>query len=163
MFEKGELMKVLVVYYSRTGVTKKVGENISFWLRAKREEIIDAVNRKGLLGYLKARRDASLKRLTKIFVKEYNPKDFNMIIIGTPIWSKTLPPAIRTYIEQNKDVLKEKELGFFCTMGNNGDKKVFEEMEQLIGRKPRATLVLKTKDVVQSNYEHAIREFVNKL
>ncbi len=156
-------MKVLVVHYSRTGVTRKVGENISFWLKAKREEIVDVVNRKGLLGYLKAGRDASRKRFTKISQQEYDPRDFNMILIGTPIWAWTIPPAIRTYIELNKEVLKEKELGFFCTMGGNGDKKAFEEMERLIGRKPRATLSLKTKDVVQSNYETAIREFVKKL
>lgn len=156
-------MKVLVVYYSRTGVTKKVGENLSFWLKAKREEIVDDVNRKGLLGYLKAGRDASRKRFTKISPQEYDLRDFNMIIIGTPIWAWTITPAIRAYIVRNKDILKEKELGFFCTMGGNGDKKAFEEMQKMIGRKPRATLALKTKDVVQSNYENAIREFVKKL
>lgn len=156
-------MKVLVVYYSRTGTTKKVGENISFWLKAKREEIIDEKNRKGPIGYIKGGRDATKKELTQISKQEWNPRDFNMIIIGTPIWAWTVSPAVRTYIEQYKDVLKEKELGFFCTMGANGDKQAFAEMEKIIGRKPRAVLALKTKDVVQSNYETAIRDFVKRL
>jgi menaquinone-dependent protoporphyrinogen IX oxidase len=156
-------MKVLVVYYSRTGTTKKVGENIAFWLKARREEIIDGKDRKGPIGYIKAGRDASAKKFTKISKAEWDPREFNMIIIGTPIWAWTIAPAIRTYIEQHKDVLKDKELGFFCTMGSNGDKNAFKVMETLIGRKPKATLSLKTRDVVQSNYETAIREFVKKL
>lgn len=156
-------MKILVVYYSRTGITKKVGENLSLWLKAKREEILDETNRKGPIGYVKAGRDATAKKLTKISKQEWDPKEFNMIIIGTPVWAWTITPAIRTYINQYNDILKEKELAFFCTMGSNGDKNVFEEMERLIGRKPRATLSLKTKDLVRSNYENAIRNFVKKL
>lgn len=156
-------MKTLIVYYSRTGTTKKVGENISFWLKAKREEVIDEKNRKGPIGYVIAGKDATNKKFTKISKQEWDPKEFNMIIIGTPVWAWTITPAIRTYIEKYKDILKEKELGFFCTMGANGDKQTFEVMEKLIGRKPKATLALKTKEVVQSEYETKIREFVKKL
>jgi len=156
-------MKTLIVYYSRTGITKKVGENLSFWLKAKKEEVVDEKNRKGPIGYVIAGKDATNKKLTKISRQEWDPKEFNMIIIGTPVWAWTVTPAIRTYIEQYKDVLKEKELAFFCTMGSNGDKQTFEVMEKLIGRKPKATFALKTRDVAQSNYETAIRDFVKKL
>jgi len=156
-------MKKLVVYYSKTGITKKVAENISFWLKANREEILDEKEWRGAIGYLKAGRDAAEKKLTKISEPEWDPADFNMVIIGTPVWAWTMTPAIRTYIEKYKDVLKEKELGFFCTMARNGDKRAFKAMEELIGRKPRAFLSLKTKEVVQSKYETAVREFVKKL
>src|SRR3989339_377766 len=121
-------MKTLIVYYSRTGITKKVGENLSFWLKAKKEEVVDEKNRKGPIGYVIAGKDATNKKLTKISRQEWDPKEFNMIIIGTPVWAWTVTPAIRTYIEQYKDVLKEKELAFFCTMGSNGDKQTFEVM-----------------------------------
>jgi flavodoxin len=156
-------MKTLVVYYSRTGTTKKVAENIAFWLKAKKEEIIDQKNRKGPLGYIMGGKDASTKQLTDISAREWDISEFNRVVIGTPVWAWTMAPAIRTYIELNKDILKDKELCFFCTMGATGDRQTFEEMEKIIGRKPKAVLTLKTRDIVQTNYENAIREFVKRL
>jgi flavodoxin len=40
--------KILVVYYSRTGVTKKLAENIAKELHADGEELVDIKKRKGL-------------------------------------------------------------------------------------------------------------------
>ena len=59
-------MKTLVVYYSRTGFTKLVAEMIADKLGADCKEIIDKTDRKGVLGYLKAARDAMQKKKTKI-------------------------------------------------------------------------------------------------
>ena len=45
-------MKVLVVYYSRTGNTKFVAEAIAQSLEADIEEIKDGKNRMGVFGFL---------------------------------------------------------------------------------------------------------------
>ncbi len=58
--------KSLVVFYSRTGTTKRVAESISNLLKCDVEEIVDRKNRKGPLGYLKSESDAMSKKLTVI-------------------------------------------------------------------------------------------------
>ena len=50
-------MRSLVVYYSRTGVTKKVAEAISQMLGADIEEIIDRRDRRGPKGFFTGGRE----------------------------------------------------------------------------------------------------------
>ena len=57
-------MKNLVVYYSRTGRTKKIAKEIQERLNADIEEIHDVKNREGILGWLSAGRDAGTKKTT---------------------------------------------------------------------------------------------------
>lgn len=48
--------KIMIVYYSRTGNTHKVAEDMASRLGAGTERLIDRKNRKGLLGYIKSGR-----------------------------------------------------------------------------------------------------------
>jgi hypothetical protein len=60
---------------------------------------------------------------------------------------------IRTYLTEHKD--KFKQVAFFCTMSSDGDIKAFKEMGEIIGKKPLATLALKTKEVVDNSFAKA--------
>jgi len=117
-------MKTLIVYYSRTGATKKLAGFLAEKLGAESEEIKDTVKRAGVTGYLLAGRDASLRRLTKLETIKNNPADFDLVIIGTPIWAFNMSAPIRTYLTEQKD--KFKRVAFFCTMGGSGDEKAFK-------------------------------------
>jgi flavodoxin len=55
-------MKPLVVFYSRTGTTKKVAAVISDYLNGTLKEIVDTVDRSGISGYAAAREDAVWKK-----------------------------------------------------------------------------------------------------
>jgi len=152
-------MKNLVVYYSRTGTTKKVANSIAKELKCDIEEIYDLKNRDGAIGYLSAGKDATLKKLTEIKDIKNDPNKYDLIIIGTPIWSWTMASAIRTYMNVNKTNFKK--VAFFCTMGG-GKGKTFEHMEELCNKKPKALLELTTKEV-KGNYLFKVREFVDDL
>lgn len=147
------MKNTLIVYYSRTGITKKLADFVANKIGVTTEEIKDTVSRTGAVGYLLAGKDATLRRLTKIETPKLNPADFDLVIIGTPVWAWTMSTPIRTYLEEYKSQFKE--VAFFCTMGGNGDKKAFKEMEEIIGKKPTATLALKTKEVVDNNFAKA--------
>ena len=84
-----------------------------------------------------------------------DPKKYDLIIIGTPVWAWTTTPAIRTYLTQNKP----KKVAFFCTSGGSKGK-VFEDMEEL-SKKPLATLDLVDKKINESM--KTIQEFCQKL
>lgn len=59
-------MKTLVVFYSRTGNTKKMAKILAKELHADIDEIVDLKNRKGILGYIFSGRDAMKQLKTKI-------------------------------------------------------------------------------------------------
>src|SRR3989339_644824 len=99
-------MKTLIVYYSRTGTTKRVAEAIAEKLGADLEEIVDKKDRKGAMGYLTAGRDATLRRLTEIEPLKKRAEDYDLVIIGTPIWSWNMSVAVRAYLSLNKEALK---------------------------------------------------------
>ncbi|UCD04519.1 MAG: flavodoxin family protein [Candidatus Woesearchaeota archaeon] len=153
-------MKSLVVFYSRTGNTKKLAKSINELLKNEIEEIIDTKKRKGALGFFIGGKDASQKKLTKIKDIKKDPLKYELILIGTPIWMGRMCPAIRTYICKNKD--KFKNVAFFCTMGSEGNKEKFIDMEESCGKKPIATLELRTKEVADKEYKK-VKEFIKKL
>ena len=99
-------MRILVVFYSRTGSTKKIGELLSKELNSESEEIIDTKRRKGIIGFIISGKDATLKKLANIEKIQKDPENFDVIILGTPIWNRNMTPAIRTYITEYKNKIK---------------------------------------------------------
>ena len=154
-------MKILIVFYSRTGVTKKVAKDISVLLKADMEEIIDKKNRDGAMGYLFAGRDATFKKLTEVNEQKYNPADYDVIVIGTPVWAFKMCPAIRTYITKNKDYFKNVAL--FCTYGGTGANDTMIDLMELCGKNYIATLSLKTNEVLKNEYHHKLSDFAERI
>ena len=154
-------MKILIAYYSRTGTTKKVAEIIAEKIGAEVEEIRDTVDRSGAKGYLISGRDAMKKSLTKLEPLRLDPAEYELVIVGTPVWAWNMSVPVRTYLTENKD--KFKKTAFFCTMGGSGDEKTFAGMGEIIGQKPAGNLALKTREVAENNFEKQAEEFVDKL
>jgi len=68
-------MRTLIVFYSRTGYTRKLAEKLSNLLAADKEEVIDQKSRKGIFGYLGAGREGVLKKSTEISsVNSFTPR-----------------------------------------------------------------------------------------
>jgi flavodoxin len=151
-------MKTLVVFYSRTGTTKKVGELIAQKLNAEIEEIQDTTDRSGAKGYLISGRDAMQRKLTELKPLKSNLSEYDLAIIGTPIWGWNMSVPIRTFLTEQKDKLKK--VAFFCTMGGSGDKKAFQEMEGIIGKKPEAALALSTREVAKNDFISPVEKFI---
>jgi len=154
-------MKTLVIYYSRTGITKKIGQAIASKIQADTEEIIDLKDRKGVWEYLKAGRDAMKRIPAQISVTKNNPDYYDLVVIGTPVWAGNMACAIRTYIGQNKD--KIKKLALFCTMGGAGDQKTFTELESLCGKTAVAKITVKTSDAGKPETDARLDEFAKQL
>jgi len=136
-------MKILVVFYSRTGNTRRVGEEIAKNLNADIDEIIDKKKRSGIIGWLGGGIDALFKKLTEIENKK-RPEEYDIAIIGTPVWVGTISPAIRTYLSQNKF----NKTAFFCVYRTDKGK-TFNEMEKL-STKPEAVLEIKDREIEKS-------------
>ena len=153
-------MEYLVVYYSRTGNTKKVGRRIAEMLNCGKKEIFDKKDRSGTLGFLKGGWDAWREKMTEIY-NDNSPIDSDHFIIGTPVWSGKLAPAVRTYLKKRKQHLQN--VSFFCTHGGTGGEKTFKEMENLCGKKPVATLEISEDEIIEEYFEVKVKEFVKNV
>ncbi len=110
-------MRILVVYYSRTGATKFVAQAIASELSADIEEIVDQKKREGKIGWMKAGRDAMQEKQTEIATVK-TLAYYDLIILGTPVWAWRPTPAIRTYVAKNGDLAGKKVALFFTMDGN---------------------------------------------
>ena len=144
-------MKPLVVFYSRTGTTKKVGEALANLLQCDSEELIDTKKRKGPLGFLRSGRDAARNKLTVLAPIIHDPALYDVVALGTPVWSGLMSSPMRTYITINKS--KFNRVAFFCTQGGNENRKLFDDMQALCGRSPVSVLALRASVVKNEEYE----------
>lgn len=154
-------MQTLVVYYSRTGHTKKVGEELVKALQCDMEEILDTVNRAGPVGWMNSGRQASNKSLTKLQPIKNDPSKYDLVIVGTPVWARHVSTPVRTYLAENKDRLKN--VAFFCTEGSTGSEGTFSDMEELAGKKPKATLTIAAADLKSGGYADKVNKFADAL
>lgn len=123
-------MKSLVVYYSRSGNTRFVAEKISQKIGGDIEEIIDKKRRKGPLGFVIGGFDATRGRKTDIAEMKKSPRDYDLIVVGTPMWNKRITPAVRTYLEDNK--FSEKRVALFCTNNGSQSERVFKTLKEIL-------------------------------
>ena len=154
-------MKTLVVYYSRTGFTKKLAHALAVKLQAETEELVDNTSRKGIMGWIKGGRDAVKKFMTVISPAQKDPAQYDLVVVGSPVWAGSMAPALRTYLTQQKSKIKKSAC--FCTMGGSGGQGLFSQVEEILEQKPSATLALKTKQVAGNQYAAELDRFAEQI
>lgn len=124
-------MKSLVVYYSRTGNARFVAQTIAAEVGADVEEVIDLKKRSGVFGFLTGGSDARRGKKTEIGAVTKSPADYDLIVVGTPVWAGRPVPAITSYLKKND--LSGKKTAIFLTQGGKKPQtKAFDATKALI-------------------------------
>ena len=89
-------MKTLVVYYSRSNITKKIAEEIQKELNGDIEEIKPLKSYEGKTGYAKAGYESVRRKTPEIEAVKHNPADYDLAVIGTPVWASTMASPVYT-------------------------------------------------------------------
>jgi len=114
-------LKILVVYYSFEGDVKFIGDAIAKELNADVLELkleVEMKSKDFVKNYL-GEKQVLMK--TEPLLKPYyeKPNEYDVVIIGTPIWSGTYAPAIRTFL--NSEIFQDKLIGlFYCFTVKHG-------------------------------------------
>jgi flavodoxin len=153
-------MKTLVVYYSRSGNTRKIAHEIARLLNADVDEIVSLRRYGGVFGYIKAGYHALKGKIVKIkFIK--NIDAYAWIIIATPNWGARMASPVLSYLKLHD--LSKKNIGVCCVQGGSGGEKVISQVENIIGKKARASLIINQADFKDNGYVSKIKGFCNKL
>ena len=153
--------RTLVVYYSRTGITRTVAHAISAALPCDVEEIIDTKNRMGIFGYFRSGFDAFFERPASLKPTRYNPADYDLVIVGTPIWNASLSAPVRTYLTMHKG--EPRQVAFFCTYGGSGSRRVLGQMAEACGLKPVDVLEVRESEVKRGEHLSRVKSLLANL
>jgi flavodoxin len=154
-------MKILIVYYSRDGHTRTIAKEMSSILAADIEEIREMKKRKGIIGWLSAGQDSFLKRTVVIENSVIDPTNYDLVIIGTPVWAWTMSPGVRAWLKKYGKNLKK--VIFFVTMGGSGDKRTFADMTKLCANPPLLTASFIDKTIDTKWYQAELDKFLREI
>ena len=118
------MSKILISYFSASGVTKSVAERISSIVNGDLFEI-EPVNKytSADLDWTNKQSRSSIEMNDKssrpeVKNKVDNVDDYDTVLIGFPVWWYTAPTIINTFIEENN--LENKKVYVFVTSGGSG-------------------------------------------
>lgn len=126
-------MKTLVVYYSLEGSCKLIAETVADAAGAEilRISPVKDIPSKGFFKFFIGGMLAGIKHAPKLKPFAANPPDYDLVVIGTPVWNNTLVPAIRSFA--SKFDWSGKRVALFACCGGSGDKALAELKKILHG------------------------------
>ena len=142
-------MKSLVVYYSRTNITKKLAQDIASKADADVEQIIPKNDYHGKIGYMRGGKDAIQEKIIDLEPLKYDPQDYDVVYLGTPVWAGKSSNPLISYIWQNEG--KFSNVKFFITAGSTGFDSTVKQLEKYT-KAPVSTLTVTTKQVKKGEY-----------
>lgn len=152
--------ETLVVYYSRSGTTKRVAGYLAEALGADLELIEEPRSRAGVGGYLRSAFEAVGKRLPSIQTRR-DPRDYGLVVVGTPVWFGTMSSPVRAYLVAHAKQLPRA--AFFAVMGGRGGDDAVREMQRATGAVSAPTCVLRQDDVEHDRYRDRSDAFLRAL
>jgi flavodoxin len=152
---------VLVCYYSMTGNTRRLAQEIQRATGAGLEEIREPRPRHGFSGVVRALFDAVTKRQPALMDVQHDPASVDLLVLGGPIWAGRLASPVRAYATRFGK--KAPRLAFFCTEGSEGAEAAFAELEALTGHAGLAALAVDARHLDQAAHAQALRDFITRL
>ncbi len=151
-------MKILIVYYSYSGNTKKVAGQLCEYLRQKGQvDIIELRAQDESDSFFGQCRRAFARQRAKIEPVDFDLIGYDLICFGTPVWAFAPTPAMNTCLDQAQNI-QGKEIILFTTFGSGtGNTRCLNYMQRILADKGARSF--KRFSVQQCKIGY--REFVN--
>lgn len=137
--------KVLIVFFSRTGTTRRVAESIARGTRGELEELRECKSRRGIFGWLRSGYDGTYRRAAETLPIARDLRSYDLVFIGSPTWSRALSSPVRGFLERRGPELEN--VATFATCQEQGADVVLDQMAALLPNPPLARLALLEREV----------------
>ncbi len=116
--------KSLVIYYSLEGNTALIAKAVAETIHADLLQLqpVKSIPNKGFLKFFWGGKQVMMKERPELQPFNINPADYDLIVLGTPVWAGSYSPAFRTFFAQHP--LKGKHIAFFCCYGGSAGKTI---------------------------------------
>jgi flavodoxin len=149
--------KILVVYFSRTGHTRQIATALARALPADLEELREP---RAERSWLRSALDGFLGRRTMLQPVAHVARDYDLVVVGGPVWVGALSSPVRTYLDAHRGQFRE--IAFFCS-GGGAPGSVFEQMARITGMRPKATLAVLGEEQIEGLDRPKLEAFVRAL
>ncbi len=154
-------MKTLVVYYSFTGNTRKVAEELAGRLGADLTELIEERPRKGLSGAIRAIFESLRHRASEITPVTAPLRKYDLIILAAPLWAGHIASPMRDFAERYREELSQ--VSFVITHGGSSVKKAAKELEEFCGQHPLEVMDIQEVQIKKNKVGRPISAYLAAL
>jgi menaquinone-dependent protoporphyrinogen IX oxidase len=154
------MTNILVVNYSRTGITSRIGRELATRLDADFERIEEIENRAGVVGFLISAFESLAKGLPAVRTSK-NPNHYDLVVVGTPVWAGTMSAPVRAYLHAHRAQLPR--MAFFATMRGSGADDALREMRFLCRADDAPSCSFTDAEVNSQRYAHKLMDFARTL
>lgn len=138
-YKRGFVVRTAVVYYSytRTGNTHRIAELAMEILRGKGEEVIPVRIRplKETANFFAQCAEAFFAKKPELYRTLLDLKDFDRIIVGSPVWAFKPAPAINTFLAKCGALEGKEAICFVTHAGGCGKKNALEILKKKLATK----------------------------
>ena len=155
-------MKTAIVYYSMHGNVRYVSEKVAKELGADLIELkpVKAYPDKGAMQFLWGGSAVTFKKKPELEPYSFNAGDYDLVIIGTPVWAGSFTPPLRTFFENND--LTGKKIAVIATSGGGDSAKCLQAIKEAAkadSLSAKLSLV-DPKDKPSDNVDKEISQFI---
>jgi flavodoxin len=148
----------LVIFFSRSGTTLRLANDIASRLGCPIGEITEPNPRKGAIAYMRSGYEALAGRLPEIQKIPCNLPEYPLIVLGTPVWAGHVASPVRSFLTQHRNEIGT--LCAFCSMGSRDPGKTFADIGAVSGKQLAATLAMSERELVSPEYAAKLNTFV---
>lgn len=148
----------IVVVFSLTGNTRRVGAEIARRLGCPIAEITETRVRSGALGYLRSGFEALSGRIPEIAQIDRNFHDFSLLLVGSPVWVGHVSSPVRSFLSRHRREIGS--LGAFCTMGGRDPANIFTDIASITSKPLVATLAISKLEPGSPRHGGRLDEFI---
>lgn len=154
------MAKILVVAYSRTGSTTRVGKELAIYLDADFERIEEVDSRRGAMGFVVSVLESVAKGLPAIRTHK-DPSQYDLLVLGSPVWVGNMASPVRSYLTLHRAQLPR--MAFFATMRARGGEEAVREMKFFARADAAPSCVFTQSDIEQLRHSKRLEEFAKSL
>ena len=155
-------MKTAIVYYSMHGNVRYVAEKVAKELGADLIELkpVKAYPDKGAMQFIWGGSAVTFKKKPDLEPYSFNASDYDLVIIGTPVWASNFTPPLRTFFENND--LTGKKIAVIATSAGGDSSKCLEAVKAAAKADSLAAVLSLTdpKDKPSDENEKQIAAFI---
>lgn len=123
-------VKVAIVYFSLEGNTEYVADKISEYIDVDvlRLEPVKNYPQGNVSKYVWGGKSATFGEKPKLVPYQFSANQYDVIIIGTPVWASTFTPPIKTFLKENN--ISEKKIALYVCYAGGQTKKCFNKLKK---------------------------------
>jgi len=160
-------MKTAVVFYSMSGNVRQTAEKIAEKINADLIELIPEKTYpdKGFKKFLWGGKSAVMGEKPALLPYEFDSEKYDSIVFGSPVWASNVTPPLRTFVEENRETIKNKSISVFMCMSGSGAQKAVDKFKKLIGieKFDSQLILIDPKDKPSVENDEKIASFCEKL